>query len=102
MASDIKFKISEYITCKNGLVLSIQCSQNHHCKPKNDDGPYTHVEVCSFDIKIPDWPEPICEYDRRTGRPILATYYNVPSQALLNLIYNMKGIVKGELPKLIL
>ena len=31
--------------CNNGTGLSIQASEGHYCSPRNDEGPYTHVEV---------------------------------------------------------
>lgn len=38
-------KKRNHVTLKNGMVLSIQASENHYCSPKNNFGPYTHVEV---------------------------------------------------------
>jgi hypothetical protein len=33
------------IVCKDGLILSVQASRSHYSFPKEDVGPYTHVEV---------------------------------------------------------
>lgn len=38
-------KLFPHITCKDGTTLSVQASENHYCKPRNNVGPYTHVEV---------------------------------------------------------
>lgn len=38
-------KIADEITLADGVRLSIQASNNHYCIPRNDEGPYTHVEV---------------------------------------------------------
>lgn len=34
-----------HITCKDGTTLSVQASKYHYCKPREDTGPWTHVEV---------------------------------------------------------
>jgi hypothetical protein len=31
--------------CKDGTTLSIQVGKYLYCTPRNDEGPYTHVEV---------------------------------------------------------
>lgn len=33
------------IKCKDGTTLSVQASRTHYCTPKENFGPYTHVEV---------------------------------------------------------
>ena len=37
--------ISERITCQSGLSLSVQANNYAYCEPRNDSGPYSHVEV---------------------------------------------------------
>lgn len=32
-------------TCVDGTTLSVQASGTHFCTPRDNDGPYTHVEV---------------------------------------------------------
>lgn len=34
-----------HITCKDGTALSVQASDAHYCSPKDDNGPWTSVEV---------------------------------------------------------
>ena len=92
--------LNDLVICKNGFYMSVQCSENHFCTPQDNIGPYTAVEVCTFDVKIPNWPNPICKYSEFTGNPINATYYNVPSKALLELIKVCGGIESGTLPNL--
>ena len=43
------------ITCADGSTLSVQATAGHYCTPRNDVGPYTHVEVGYPTGKIPDW-----------------------------------------------
>lgn len=102
MTEQVVFKIRESIKCSNGLQLSVQASENHYCTPRNNEGPYTHVEVYSYDLKIPNWKNPIHGYHRLTGIPEHVTYYNVPVQQLLDLVYASGGIVLGNLPKIVL
>lgn len=33
------------IHCADGTTLSVQASRNHYCSPRNNEGPYTKVEV---------------------------------------------------------
>jgi len=33
------------IVCADGFHMSVQASDGHYCEPRNDDGPYTRVEV---------------------------------------------------------
>jgi len=35
----------ERITCQSGLSMSVQASHFHYCEPRDDSGPYSHVEV---------------------------------------------------------
>ena len=46
------------IVCNSGLQMSVQASRHHYCTPRNDVGPWTHVEI-GFPNK--DLPE-IAEY----------------------------------------
>lgn len=95
-------KIIEPILCYNGLRLSVQASKDHFCTPQDDEGPYSHVEVCTYDVLIPTWENPVCLYDRVTGKPEHVTYYNVEAKVLKGLIDFSSGIKKGKLPKLVL
>ena len=33
------------IVCKDGTTLSVQASEFHYCTPRDNKGPYTHVEI---------------------------------------------------------
>ena len=37
--------IKPRIICNDGFSASVQASEFHYCHPRNNDGPYTHVEV---------------------------------------------------------
>lgn len=42
------------LTCKDGCTFSVQASADHYCIPKDNDGPYTHVEIGFPDGEIPN------------------------------------------------
>lgn len=37
--------IDPAVRCKDGTSLSVQGSHMHYCTPRDDDGPYTEMEV---------------------------------------------------------
>lgn len=36
---------SDSVKCADGTTLSVQASEYHYCTPRDNKGPYTHVEV---------------------------------------------------------
>ena len=38
-------KVQPRIRCRDGFEMSVQASRDHYCVPRDDAGPYTHVEV---------------------------------------------------------
>ena len=38
-------KINKRIHCRDGVSLSVQASQFAYCSPRDDEGPYTQLEV---------------------------------------------------------
>ena len=37
--------VAPTVVCKDGSELSVQASWGHYCTPRDNFGPYTHVEV---------------------------------------------------------
>ena len=37
--------VRQRIVCQDGASLSVQASRHTYCTPRDDKGPYTHVEV---------------------------------------------------------
>jgi hypothetical protein len=33
------------LVCRDGFSVSVQASASHYCQPRDDEGPYTHVEM---------------------------------------------------------
>jgi hypothetical protein len=49
-----------HITCRDGTRLSVQASEYTYCKPRDNQGPWTHVEVMMISKVKPihfDYPD---------------------------------------------
>lgn len=42
------------IQLSNGVYISVQASAGHHCLPRQNHGPWTHVEIGNPSIPPPD------------------------------------------------
>lgn len=75
---DWPFKIlADTITCPDGTRLSVQASRMHYCIPREDVGPWTHVEVM---ITKGVEPESWAEFDS------WGTYAHVPVERVAEYI----------------
>ena len=75
--------------------MSVQASSRHCSTPRNDEGPYTHVEVGfpSF------WDKRLDNYIEVPGEdPHESIYPYVPYDLVLEIINEHKGVAKGKLP----
>tara|TARA_A200000159_G_C7325709_1_gene340873 strand:- start:613 stop:954 length:342 start_codon:yes stop_codon:yes gene_type:complete len=85
------------VTCADGFSMSVQASQTHYCDPRDDVGPYTHVEVgvpSTYDFYLR-------EYAADPSRPTGTVYGYVPADTIVMCIDAHGGMVGGELPPLI-
>ena len=71
------------IVCKDGTSLSVQASFGHYCTPRNDEGPWTAVEV-GFPSACP--PESWAEYAEDWNNPLDTVYGYVPVQMVQHFI----------------
>lgn len=80
----------------DGTTASIQASSSHHCKPRNDLGPYSHVEVSRLTSPPPR------HWSQWRGGPETeeGMYLQVPAAEVLGLIHDHGGLMEGELPPL--
>jgi hypothetical protein len=49
-----------HITCRDGTIISIQAGDAAYCTPRNNQGPWTHVEVMMINGGVPvhfEYPE---------------------------------------------
>ena len=49
-----------HITCRDGTRISVQTGESHYCRPRSNQGPWTHVEVMMMTKTTPiyfEYPE---------------------------------------------
>lgn len=80
------------IFCCDGFSMSIQASQNHYCSPREDEGPYTAVEVGYPSEK----EEKLMEYAENPSRPTDTVYGYVPVQLVNQIIDDHGGVDMGQ------
>lgn len=89
------------VYCADGTSISVQASRKHYSFPRNNEGPYTEVEV-GFPSKAPpaSWKQ-YCtgSFD---DKPCDTVYANVPVYLVTEFIDHHGGIRAEEAPKLIL
>lgn len=87
------------IVCRDGEDVSIQAGRHAYCTPRNDDGPYTHVEAGFPSVRPPEsWREHI-DGDDFDGDGATSTVYGyLPFAAVDEFIAAHGGMVSGELP----
>ena len=85
------------VVCADGFTMSVQGSARNYCSPKNDEGPYTEVEVgfpSSYDYYLQ-------EYAENPDKPTETVYGWVPADTVIMCIDAHGGMVGGELPPLV-
>ncbi len=94
-----KFKeFNPKIHCNDGTIISVQASSMHWSIPKDDVGPYTHVE-CGFPTAVPH--KEMLKYldDKENNRfPLESVYPYVPIEIVQEFFDLHGGIKKGKLP----
>ena len=98
-------RVQPPITCRDGFRVSVQASRDHFCTPRNDQGPYTHVEVAYPSM----WEDLLLPYtDNNTDRtPVICgtaptLYVNVPARVVHEMIRKHSGMAgrSGRLPRM--
>lgn len=49
-------RVAPQLACVDGSTMSVQASETHYCTPRDNSGPYTHVEVWCCGT-VPAWYE---------------------------------------------
>lgn len=79
------------IRCADGLSFSVQANSMAYCMPRNDDGPYTAVEV-----GFPSQPvEELMEYAEDPDNPTETVYGYVPVAVIEEIVNAHGGRVPG-------
>jgi hypothetical protein len=86
----------------NGGDISIQASSFHYCEPRDDQGPYTEMEL-GYPSRGTKITNSLLKYaeDRHSGEdfdPYKTVYPYVPVSVIKELIDENGGIKRGELP----
>lgn len=81
--------------CKNGLELSVQANVFTYCSPKDNKGPYTHVEVGFPSQKVPE----LLEYAEDPEDPTGTIYGYVPIEIVRGVILSNGGLDQNKTEK---
>ena len=83
------YEVIKLATLGDGQHISIQASACHYCLPREDRGPWTHVEL-GFPTFI---PELVMHYCKEPERPMDTVYGYVPIGLVDSLVNLHGGIV---------
>ena len=82
------------VMCNSGLELSIQASQFHYCTPRNNEGPWTEVEVGFPSMQVDE----LLPYMEDLGEgPTESVYPYVPVEIVATVIARHGGIAPQAL-----
>jgi len=83
------------VVCADGFSMSVQASTSAYSKPREDNGPYTEVEV-----GYPSEEEPLLSsYAEEPERPTDTVYPYVPVDRVTLVLAKHGGVVEGDLPE---
>ncbi len=88
-------KKNKRVVCADGFNMSIQADEFVYCSPRNNDGPYTAVEI-GFPSHHEDL---ILEFAEDKNTPTATVYGWVPSHIVSLVLAKHGGMVAGEVPK---
>lgn len=70
---------------QDGTTISVQASSGHYCIPRDNDGPYSHVEVGFPSVRPEPWSE-WSQYAEEPSEPTETVYGCVPIGLVLDFI----------------
>jgi hypothetical protein len=89
-------KTYDRVHFNNGGSISIQASHTHYCEPRDNEGPYSEVEV-AYPTKGTKYPKSLLDYSDTPDEPVFAY---VPSDIVEQIIEMNGGVKRGEVPPL--
>lgn len=90
----VKKNLNERVVCADGFSISVQANEMAYSEPRNNDGPYTYVE-----LGYPSEPdELIMSYAENSRDPRETVYPYVPVSTVSLLIAKHGGMVSGTVP----
>lgn len=91
---------SKRVVFNNGSSISIQASEDHYNEPRDNEGPYSSVEL-GFPSEDCELPESVLRYmEMGSDDPVSSVFGFVPASAVVELIELNGGIVSGQVPPL--
>ena len=87
-------KLNEPVVCADGFKISVQAREQSYCTPRDDVGPYTHVE-CGFPSEADALLIP---YAEDPSEPTGTVYGWVPTSVVSLLIAKHGGMISGQVP----
>lgn len=88
------------VTCADGTSLSVQASRCMYATPRNDVGPYTHVEVGFPSVPPPETWREFCD-SGPVDDPTSFVYGYVPVHLVRAFIAAHGGMRTGTLPPMV-
>ena len=85
----------KYVICKDGFGMSIQASETSYCTPRDNEGPYTHVEI-GFPNAIESM---LAGFAEDPDNPTETVYGWVPVGLVKAVIIKHGGIEEGTHPE---
>lgn len=90
-------KIYKRVVCADGFTISMQASHMTNCRPKDDSGPYSKIEMA-----YPNRGDSLIQrYAEDPDDPTRTIYSYVPADIVRRLIAKHGGVVAGEVPPLV-
>lgn len=83
------------VVCADTYTVSVQAGETSYCTPRDDIGPYTHVELGYPSV----YDSMLDRYAENKSEPTKTVYGWVPSETVELLIVKHGGAVSGEVPK---
>jgi len=88
-----QIRVRPHLRCVDGTTLSVQASSAHFCTPRDNKGPYTHVEVKVYSRLPPAHWHVWADGDGDV-------FSRVPVAEVIGFLSDHGGLMEGELPPL--
>jgi len=74
--------VRDWVKCQDGFEMSVQASESHYCRPRGNDGGYTH-----FEVGFPSAMEPLLSpYAESPEKQPKTVYGYVPLDIIVQVI----------------
>ena len=89
-------KRNRRLVCADGFSMSVQGDSGAYCEPRNNNGPYTEVEI-GYPNQI---EELIIPWAENPAKPTQTVYGYVPTEVVLEVILKHGGFIEGDIPEM--